>query len=198
MNAPKDLLRRLCEVGIAAADPSVSLARHLPSTPHGRTIVVGTGKAAASMARAVEASWAGELSGVVVTRYGHGAPTSRIEVLEAAHPVPDPASEAAARRILNEVAGLTPDELVICLISGGGSALRALPAPGLTLADKQVVNGALLKSGASIGEMNNPDVVRIWHHKTGELVDLPLYDTDGTALWPEQMERLDRARVAGH
>ena len=154
MNAPQDLLRRLFEAAVAAADPSVSLARHLPSRPDGRTVVVGAGKAAASMARAVEASWAGELSGVVVTRYGHGAPTSRIEVLEAAHPVPDPASEAAARRLLDTVAGLTPDDLVLCLISGGGSALLALPAPGLTLADKQVVNGTLLKSGASIGEMN--------------------------------------------
>jgi hydroxypyruvate reductase/glycerate 2-kinase len=99
------------------------------------------------MARAVEASWAGELSGAVVTRYGHGAQTSRVEVLEAAHPVPDAASEAAARRILDEVDGLTPEDLVICLISGGGSALLALPASGLTLVDKQVVNRALLMSG---------------------------------------------------
>lgn len=154
MDAPKGFLRRLFEAAIAAADPSVSLARHLPKPPRGRTIVVGAGKAAASMARAVEAAWAGELAGVVVTRYGHGVPTSRIEVLEAAHPVPDAAGEAAARRILAEVVGLTPDDLVLCLISGGGSALLALPAPGLTLTDKQAVNAALLKSGASIGEMN--------------------------------------------
>ena len=154
MGAPTDLLRRLFAAAIAAADPGVSLARQMPSPPRGRTIVDGAGKAAASMARAVEAAWPGELSGVVVTRYGHGAPTSRIEVVEASHPVPDAAGEAAARRILDTVRGLDSDDLVLCLISGGGSALLALPAPGLTLADKQAVNRALLKSGASIGEMN--------------------------------------------
>jgi hydroxypyruvate reductase/glycerate 2-kinase len=154
VSAPGDLLRRLFGAAVAAADPSVGLARHLPEPPRGRTIVVGAGKAAASMARAVEAAWPGEFAGAVVTRYGHGVPTSRIEVIEAAHPVPDAAGEAAARRILGEVAGLTPDDLVICLLSGGGSALLSLSAPGLTLADKQAVNRALLRSGASIGEMN--------------------------------------------
>src|SRR3978361_1421805 len=114
MSAPTDLLRRLFAAAVAAADPSVSLARHLPSRPRGRTIVIGAGKAAASMARAVEASWSGELSRLVVTRYGHGAATSRIEVVEAAHPVPDAAGEAAARRILEKVAGLTSDDLVLC------------------------------------------------------------------------------------
>nr|WP_210280034.1 glycerate kinase [Methylorubrum thiocyanatum] len=147
-------MRRLFAAAVAAADPAVSLAQHLPSPPPGRTIVVGAGKAAASMARAVEAAWPGELSGLVVTRYGHGAPTARIEVVEAAHPVPDAAGEAAARRVLDLVAGLTPDDLVLCLISGGGSSLLSLPAEGLTLADKQAVNRGLLKSGASIGEMN--------------------------------------------
>ncbi|KQT59791.1 hydroxypyruvate reductase [Methylobacterium sp. Leaf456] len=154
MTEPGDLLRRLFAAAVAAADPAVSLAQHLPSPPPGRTIVVGAGKAAASMARAVEAAWSGELSGLVVTRYGHGAPTSRIEVVEAAHPVPDAAGEAAARRMLDRVAGLTADDLVLCLISGGGSSLLSLPAEGLTLADKQAVNRGLLKSGASIGEMN--------------------------------------------
>ena len=154
MTEPGDLLRRLFAAAVAAADPAVSLAQHLPSPPPGRTVVVGAGKAAASMARAVEAAWPGELSGLVVTRYGHGAPTARIEVVEAAHPVPDAAGEAAARRVLDLVAGLTPDDLVLCLISGGGSSLLSLPAEGLTLADKQAVNRGLLKSGASIGEMN--------------------------------------------
>ncbi|WP_375275248.1 glycerate kinase type-2 family protein [Methylorubrum thiocyanatum] len=154
MTEPGDLLRRLFAAAVAAADPAVSLAQHLPSPPPGRTVVVGAGKAAASMARAVEAAWPGELSGLVVTRYGHGAPTARIEVVEAAHPVPDAAGEAAARRVLDRVAGLTPDDLVLCLISGGGSSLLSLPAEGLTLADKQAVNRGLLKSGASIGEMN--------------------------------------------
>lgn len=154
MIEPRDFLRLLFGAAVAAADPAVSLARHLPEPPRGRTVVVGAGKAAASMARAVEAAWPGELSGLVVTRYGHGAPTKRITVVEAAHPVPDAAGEAAARRILKEVAGLSSDDLVIGLISGGGSALLSLPAPGLTLADKQLVNRALLKSGAGIGEMN--------------------------------------------
>ena len=154
MTEPGDFLRRLFAAAVAAANPAVSLARHLPIPPRGRTIVVGAGKAAAAMARAVEAAWPGELSGLVVTRYGHGAPTTRIEVVEAAHPVPDAAGERAARRILDLVAGLTSDDLVLCLISGGGSSLLSLPAPGLSLADKQAVNRSLLKSGAAIGEMN--------------------------------------------
>jgi hydroxypyruvate reductase/glycerate 2-kinase len=149
-----DFLRRLFAAAVAAADPAVSLARHLPGPPRGRTVVIGAGKAAASMARAVEAAWPGKLSGLVVTRYGHGAPTQRIEVVEAGHPVPDAAGTAAARSILDRVAGLDAGDLVICLISGGGSALLSLPAPGLILADKQAVNRALLKSGADIGEMN--------------------------------------------
>jgi hydroxypyruvate reductase len=116
--------------------------------------VVGCGKAAASMARAVEDHWKGELSGLVVTRYGHGVPTRRIEVVEAAHPVPDAAGRAAAERILKMVQGLSADDLVIFLASGGGSALLSLPASGLTLEDKQAINKALLKSGANITEMN--------------------------------------------
>jgi hydroxypyruvate reductase len=115
---------------------------------------VGAGKAAASMARAVEAHWPGPLDGLVVTRYGHGAPTRFIEVVEAGHPMPDAAGEDAARRIVERARDLTPDDLVLALISGGGSALLTLPAPGLSLADKQAVNRALLKCGAAIGEIN--------------------------------------------
>ncbi|MGF3027715.1 glycerate kinase type-2 family protein [Methylobacterium aquaticum] len=154
MSEAGEFLRQLFARAVAAADPAVSLARHLPEPPRGRTIVVGAGKAAAPMARAVEAAWPDEISGRVVTRYGHAAPTTRIRVVEASHPVPDAAGEAAARGILDLVTGLTSDDLVLCLISGGGSALLSLPAPGLTLTDKQVVNRALLTSGAAIGEMN--------------------------------------------
>ncbi len=148
------LLEDMFRAAIAAADPAVILPDHLPSPPRGSTIVVGAGKAAASMALAVETHWLGEISGLVVTRYGHGAPCRRIEVVEAAHPVPDAAGQAAAGRILQAVRGLSSDDLVICLISGGGSALLSWPAEGLTLADKQAVNKALLRSGAPISEMN--------------------------------------------
>ena len=116
--------------------------------------MIGAGKAAASMAAAVEAHWPGPLEGQVVTRYGHGAPTRRIEVVEASHPVPDEAGVRATARILDRLQGLTADDLVLCLVSGGGSALLAAPAPGLTLADKQALSRALLRSGADIGEMN--------------------------------------------
>ena len=151
-------LRRIFDATVAAADPRVMLARHLPakpSAPGGRCVVVGAGKSAAVMAAALEEAWPDvALSGLVVTRYGHAVPTRRIEVMESAHPVPDANSEAAARRMLQTVQGLGPDDLVIALISGGGSALMALPAAGLTLADKQAVNRALLASGATISEMN--------------------------------------------
>ena len=116
--------------------------------------MIGAGKASAAMARAVEDRWPHPLEGLVVTRYGYGEACKRIEIVEAAHPVPDEKGRAAAGRILEKVKGLTPDDLVLCLISGGASALLALPAPGLTLADKQEVNRALLKSGANIVEMN--------------------------------------------
>jgi hydroxypyruvate reductase len=151
---PRDLLRAMFDAAIAAALPEKSLAGSLPPAPRGRTLVVGCGKAAASMAKAVEDHWKGELSGLVVTRYGHGVPTRRIEVVEAAHPVPDAAGRAAAERILKMVQGLSADDLVIFLASGGGSALLSLPASGLTLEDKQAINKALLKSGANITEMN--------------------------------------------
>jgi glycerate-2-kinase len=134
----------------------VVLARHLPEPPRsGRVVVVGAGKSAAVMAAAVESAWPQvPLTGVVVTRYGHGYPTSRIEVLEASHPVPDAAGAIAARRILDAVSGLGPEDLVLFLVSGGGSALTTLPANGLTLDDLMAVNRALLASGATINEMN--------------------------------------------
>src|SRR5262245_120661 len=151
---PRDLLRRLFEAALAAADPARCVPQHLPTPPKGRTIVVGAGKAAAKMARAVEDHWSDPLAGLVVTRYGHGVACARIEVVEAAHPVPDAAGQQAAARILAMVKGLSAADLVLCLISGGGSALLALPAPGLSLDDKRAVNRALLKSGANIAEMN--------------------------------------------
>ena len=139
---------------VEAADPAVLVPRHLPEKPKGRTLVVGAGKASAAMARAFEQHWDGPLEGLVLTRYGHGAACERIEVVEAAHPVPDAAGQAAARRMLDMVKGLSSDDLVVALISGGGSALLALPAEGLTLADKQAVTTRLLASGADIAEMN--------------------------------------------
>jgi glycerate 2-kinase len=142
------------DAAINAAAPALCLPPHLPAVPKGRTIVVGAGKAAAAMAVAVEAHWRGPLEGLVVTRYGHGAPTNRIKVVEASHPVPDAAGPAAAKAILDSVRGLGPDDLVLALISGGGSALLALPDGDITLADKQAINRALLRSGAHIGEMN--------------------------------------------
>jgi glycerate 2-kinase len=154
-DAPGALLLRLLEAALAAAAPATVLPPHLPAPPKGRTIVVGAGKAAASMAHAVEQHWRGDLSGVVVTRYGHGVKCRRIEVVEAAHPVPDAAGAQAAERILAAVRGLGADDLVLCLVSGGASALLALPAQGLTLEDKRAVTRALLRSGAAIGEMNS-------------------------------------------
>jgi hydroxypyruvate reductase len=151
---PPGLFRHMFDAAVAAAAPETCLPPHLPAPPSGRTLVVGTGKAAAAMARAVERNWTGDLSGLVVTRYGHAVPCERIAIVEAGHPVPDKNGLKAATRILDMVQGLTPDDLVICLISGGGSALLTLPAGGLTLADKQAANRALLRSGATISEMN--------------------------------------------
>jgi hydroxypyruvate reductase len=142
------------DAAIGAAQPAVCLPPHLPAPPRGRLVVVGAGKASAAMARAVEDNWPGALEGVVVTRYGYGVPCKRIEIVEAAHPVPDAAGLAAAKRIRALVSGLSADDTVLCLISGGGSSLLALPIDPLTLEDKQAVNKALLKSGATIGEMN--------------------------------------------
>lgn len=151
---PRQLLRRMFDAAIEAAQPAHCLPPHLPPPSGGRLVVVGAGKASAAMARAVEDHWPGELSGVVVTRYGYGVPCRRIEIIEAAHPVPDAAGLGAAERILQAVRGLRAEDQVLCLISGGGSALLVRPLPGLTLADKQAVNRALLKSGATIAEMN--------------------------------------------
>lgn len=153
-SAPSELLLRMFKAGIAAAQPVVCLPEHLPEAPRGRLVVIGAGKASAEMARVVEANWAGPLSGLVVTRYGYAVPCARIEIVEAAHPVPDAAGLAAAERIMALVAGLGADDLVLCLISGGGSALLPLPLPGLTLVDKQAVSRALLACGASISEIN--------------------------------------------
>jgi len=151
---PRVLLRSLFDAAVAAADPALIVPKHLPEPPKGRTIVVGAGKAAAAMAAAVEKHWRAPLEGLVVTRVGHGAPTKRIRVVEAGHPNPDSAGMAAASEILSLVQGLNSDDLVLALISGGGSALLALPAGEVTLADKQAVTRALLKSGARIDEMN--------------------------------------------
>ncbi len=154
MSDPRQLLLSLFEAAVDAASPTHCLPPHLPQPPKGRTVVVGAGKGAAAMARAVEEHWQGPLSGLVITRYGHGVPLDRIELVEAAHPVPDAAGREAAGRILKMVEGLGKDDLALCLISGGGSALLALPAEGISLEDKQAVNKALLRSGANIGEMN--------------------------------------------
>ncbi len=150
----RELLLSLFRAAVQAADPMLNVPPHLPPPPCGRTLVIGAGKASAEMARAVEAIWTQPLHGLVVTRYGHKVPTERIEIVESAHPVPDQAGCEAAARMLSMVKGLSEDDLVLCLISGGGSSLLPLPAAGLTLADKQQVNRALLKSGATIAEMN--------------------------------------------
>lgn len=162
--ASRPFLLSLFRAAVDAASPARCLPPHLPRPPKGRTIVVGAGKAAAAMAATVEQHWAGEfgagefgageLSGLVITRYGHGVPTSRIEVVEAGHPLPDEAGLDAARRIRALADGLTKDDMLLCLWSGGGSALLTAPAPGVSLADKQALNRALLRSGATIAEIN--------------------------------------------
>jgi hydroxypyruvate reductase len=158
---PRAFLRALYDAAVQRALPAHTLGRHLPPLPKGRTVVVGAGKAGGAMAAAVDALWpqGAPLSGLVITRYDHVPPAlrsapGRIEVVEAAHPVPDEAGLAATQRVMRLVQGLGPDDLVLCLISGGGSALLSAPAPGLTLQDKQAVNRALLRSGAAIDEMN--------------------------------------------
>src|SRR5437764_477751 len=153
-SAVRETLRALFDAALAAADPARAIAGHLPRRVAGRTVVIGAGKASAAMAWAFEKAWSGPLEGLVVTRYGHGARCRDIEIVEAAHPVPDPAGEAAARRILELASGLGREDQLVCLFSGGGSALLTLPAPGLTLADKQAVTRELLRSGATIGEIN--------------------------------------------
>ncbi|MCF6121464.1 glycerate kinase [Mesorhizobium muleiense] len=151
---PKTFLAAIFNAAVAAADPQRTIGDHLPATPKGRTIVIGAGKGSAQMAAAFEKVWDGPIEGLVVTRYGYGAICQRIEIIEAAHPVPDAAGLEASRRLLEKVQGLTADDLVVALISGGGSALLPAPAEGLTLADEIAVNEALLASGAPIAAMN--------------------------------------------
>jgi hydroxypyruvate reductase len=152
---PRNLLLDMYSAAVAAVSAGKCLPAFLPQpSPNGRTLVIGAGKGAAAMAKAVEDHWQGDIGGLVVTRYGHGADCKRIEVVEAAHPVPDEAGRRAAGRMMEMVRGLTEDDLVLCLISGGGSALLALPGEGITLEQKQAINKALLKSGANIAEMN--------------------------------------------
>jgi glycerate 2-kinase len=152
--SPEKLLRQMFNAAVASAQPAVCIPPFLPPEPRGRLIVVGAGKASAAMARAVEENWSGPLSGLVVTRYGYAVPCKHIEIAEAAHPVPDAAGLRSAERLLELVGHLQDDDLVLCLISGGGSALLPLPAQGLTLDIKQSLSKALLASGATISEMN--------------------------------------------
>ncbi|WP_345796462.1 glycerate kinase [Castellaniella sp. MT123] len=154
MTEPRELLTRMFQAAVRAAQPEHCIPAFLPARPKGRTIVIGAGKASAAMAQAFEKHWPGPIEGVVVTRYGYAVPCERLQILEAAHPVPDEAGEAAAQRLFEQVRGLSADDLVICLISGGGSSLLPMPGAGVTLADKQAINRALLKSGATIAEMN--------------------------------------------
>ena len=153
-DAVRQLLRQLFDAAVAAAQPDLCLPAYLPEPPRGRLIVIGAGKASAAMASAAERSYPGRLEGIVVTRYGYAVPCRQIEIVESGHPMPDAAGMVAAQRMLEQVAGLTADDLVLCLISGGGSALLPLPADGLTLKDKQAISNVLLKSGATIAEIN--------------------------------------------
>ena len=154
MTAPRELLEKMFKRAIAAAQPALCVPPHLPSPPKGRLVELGAGKASAAMARAVEDNWAGDISGLVVTRHGYEVPCRRIEIIRAAHPVPDDAGMKAAARMMAMAESLGPDDLALCLISGGGSALLPLPSQGLTLGDKQSVNKALLASGAAISDIN--------------------------------------------
>ena len=148
------ILKALFDAALAAADPAQSLERRIPAPVPGRTVLVGAGKASAAMARAFETAWSGPLEGLVITRHRHAIPCRQVEVVEASHPVPDAAGGQAARRILDLTHSLGPDDQLVFLASGGGSALLSLPAPGLTLVDKQAVTRALLRSGATITEIN--------------------------------------------
>mgnify|MGYP003668038877 CR=1 FL=1 len=150
----RDILRALFDAAVGAADPANVVPPHLPDPPPGRTVVLAAGKAAAAMARAVETGWPGPVEGIAVTRYGHGVACDRIDVVEAGHPLPDAAGRDAAARFLRLATGLTGDDLLLCLISGGASALLVEPADGLSMEEKQDVTRQLLASGAPIGEMN--------------------------------------------
>lgn len=153
---PRELLLGSFHAAVAAADPLRIVPPHLPPPPKGRTVVVGAGKAAGAMASAVATHWPADapLEGLVITRYGHGLPASRIRVVEAGHPVPDEQGEAAARQILELASSLQPDDLLLVLVSGGGSALLSLPADGVSMEDLKAVTRALLASGAPIQDMN--------------------------------------------
>jgi glycerate 2-kinase len=155
---PQKFLFSVFDAAVAAAQPSLCLPNFLPDPPQekskGKTVVIGGGKASAAMAAAVEKNYSGKVGGLVITRYGYAVPCDHIEIVEAAHPVPDQAGRAGAEKMLHLVQGLTPEDLVLCLISGGGSALMALPAEGIALEEKQAVNQTLLRSGATINEMN--------------------------------------------
>lgn len=152
--SPAHVLREMFDAAVQSAQPLRCLKNYLPKPPKGRTIVVGAGKASAAMAHALEQSWNGPLEGLVVTRYGYGVDCEKIEIVEASHPVPDAAGQKAAHRIVEKVSNLTSDDLVICLISGGGSSLMSIPADGISFEEKQHVNQELLKCGATIQEMN--------------------------------------------
>ena len=154
MDSPRAFLKTLFDTAVQAALPQADIAKFLPQKPKGRTVVVGAGKGAAQLAQAVEAAWDGPLSGVVVTRYGYGATCEQIEIIEASHPVPDAAGRVASGRLLGAVSGLGPDDLVIALITGGGSALLPCPPEGVSLGDEITMNEALLASGAPISAMN--------------------------------------------
>ena len=154
IDTPNAFLMELFKSAVAAAQPAIRVPVFLPEKPDGRLVIVGAGKAGGAMAEAVEKAWDGPLDGLVITRYGHVRPTERIELVEASHPVPDEAGFEATKRIMEKVSGLTKDDLVLCLISGGGSALLTFPAGNITLAEKQQVNEKLLACGAHIGEMN--------------------------------------------
>src|SRR5258706_3288229 len=149
------LLLDMFQAAVNAAAPALCVPAHLPPRPKGRTIIVGAGKAAASMAATVEVHWNGPLEGLVVTRYGHRVPCKYVEVVEASHPVPDEAGSKAARRILDKVSGLTADDLVLVLISGGGSALLALPAGPINPARKQTTNRPRFESGPPVAQKDN-------------------------------------------
>lgn len=151
---PQELLKDMFRAAIASAQPQFNIARYLPKNTKGKLVVMGAGKASAAMARAVEDHWQGELSGLVITRYGYNVPCDAIEIVEAAHPVPDSAGLHAAQRMLELAKNLTEEDTVLCLISGGGSSLLPLPFEGISLAEKQKINRDLLRSGATISEMN--------------------------------------------
>ena len=184
--APRDFLRALFDTAVAAADPMICVPAALPPKPSGRVVVIGAGKASARMAEAVESVW-GPCEGLVITRDGYGRPTTGIEIVEASHPVPDARGFEATARMQALVAGLGPDDFVLALISGGGSALLVQPAGAITLAEKQAVNDALLASGAPIGEMN---IVRkhLSRVKGGQLA---------AAAWPARMLALMISDIPG-